>query len=156
MPCSASTASSTPGRASKPAWTAGCSVFPRPSMISGNAVIRSTSVTLMPASRKTAAVPPVETISKESSVSDRANSAMPCLSETLRSARRFVLIAPLAASFAREIVALEFLAEGAPVDAEYLGGSALVAFCVVQHGLQQRSFDFTDNQLIEVAGFVSV
>src|SRR5579875_2884654 len=56
-------------------------------MISGNPVRSSIARTGMPASDSAAAVPPVETISIPRSARPRANSTMPVLSETDRSAR---------------------------------------------------------------------
>src|SRR5438309_11807056 len=66
----------------------GCSVFTRPSMISGNPVTSTTSATGNPASRSVFAVPPVEIRVTLRSASARANSTSPVLSETEISARR--------------------------------------------------------------------
>ncbi len=85
MPCSAAWAmwAATSRRANRPPCTRGCSVFTRPSIISGNCVTSSMGVTGTPASAMTLAVPPVEMISApNSSFSTRANSAMPALSVT--------------------------------------------------------------------------
>src|SRR5690606_39753811 len=100
-------------------------------MISGNPVAAETSVTGTPASRSTRAVPPVDISSNDRSSSDRANSTMPCLSETLSSARRCAVIAP---SVADEIVTLQLLAQRAAIDAENLRCAALVALRVAQNG----------------------
>jgi len=64
IPCCASArrCSGASRRARMPACTAGCSVFTRPSRISGNPVTRATSVTAMPRSLRARAVPPVERI----------------------------------------------------------------------------------------------
>src|ERR1700731_4268998 len=70
-----------------PPWTFGCSVFTRPPSISGQPVSSATSRTLIPDSRKSRAVPPVETISTPSNTSSRANSTTPVLSYTLINAR---------------------------------------------------------------------
>ena len=67
---------------------AGCSVFTRPSIISGKPVTCATSVTGNPCSRRNLAVPPVLISSTpNSSCSAVANSASPVLSETESSAR---------------------------------------------------------------------
>src|SRR5688572_4421670 len=90
MSCSASCSScaSFVRSARIPACTRGCSVFTRPSSISGKPVTSSTGVTSIPASRSVAAVPPEETNPTPSSVSPRANSTTPVLSYTANSARR--------------------------------------------------------------------
>src|SRR5660398_334997 len=49
--------------AKMPAWTAGCRVFTRPSMISGKSVVSETRVIGMPTSWRCRAVPPVDIIS---------------------------------------------------------------------------------------------
>ena len=84
MPCSASAAmcAGTSRRASRPPCTLGCSVFTRPSSISGNCVTSATSVTGRPASCSSLAVPPVDSRLKPSATSAAANSATPVLSET--------------------------------------------------------------------------
>ena len=66
----------------------GCSVLTRPSSISGKPVSSDTSRTVSPCSRSRRAVPPVDTISTESSANRRAKSATPVLSVTLIRARR--------------------------------------------------------------------
>src|SRR5258707_56827 len=66
----------------------GCSVFTRPSIISGNPVTSETLVTVSPAAVSVFAVPPVETSSKPRAARPRPSSTMPILSETLRSALR--------------------------------------------------------------------
>src|SRR5690348_8477610 len=55
-------------------------------MISGNPVRSDTSRTVIPPAASSRAVPPVETISTPRSASPRANSRIPVLSETDRSA----------------------------------------------------------------------
>ena len=90
MPCSAACAmwSGLPRLASRPPCTRGCSVFTRPSIISGNCVTSSMGVTGTPASLSARAVPPVEMISApNSSTSARAKSATPVLSVTDTSTR---------------------------------------------------------------------
>src|SRR5690606_13337906 len=73
-------------RARSPAWTAGCRVLTRPSIISGCFVTSLTSRTGSPASRSVRAVPPVDSRFKPSSCSAAANWTTPVLSETLISA----------------------------------------------------------------------
>ena len=90
MPCSAAWAmwASLSRLASRPPCTRGCSVFTRPSIISGNCVTSSMGVTGTPASLSARAVPPVEMISApNSSTSARAKSATPLLSVTDTSTR---------------------------------------------------------------------
>src|SRR3954453_4568045 len=74
--------------ASSPAYSRGCNVLTRPSMISGNPVKSSIARTFRPASSSEEAVPPVETSSTPRSASPCANSTIPRLSETDSSARR--------------------------------------------------------------------
>src|SRR5262249_2067883 len=73
--------------ASRPPWILGCSVFTRPSIISGKPVSSETSRTGRPASASALRVPPVETSSIPSPASARANSTTPDLSETEMRAR---------------------------------------------------------------------
>ena len=75
-------ARATSRRASRPPWIVGCSVFTRPSSISGKPVSSATSVTGRPASASSLAVPPVDSSFTPSACSARANSTMPVLSET--------------------------------------------------------------------------
>jgi hypothetical protein len=74
-------------RARMPPCTIGCSVFTRPSIISGNFVTSETLVTGRPASASARAVPPVETNSKPRDRRPEARSTSPDLSETLNRAR---------------------------------------------------------------------
>src|SRR5580692_1967748 len=83
----ASTWAVLPRIASKPPWTAGCSVLTRPSIISGNPVRSLTSSTLSPASLSVIRVPPVETSSTPKPANVRAKSTTPVLSETEMRAR---------------------------------------------------------------------
>src|SRR3954452_8955601 len=89
IPCSFSvaTGSGLSRTASTPAAVFGLIVFTRPSGISGKPVTSSMARVSTPASAKCRAVPPVETISTPSSRRQRANSAMPVLSDTVISAR---------------------------------------------------------------------
>ena len=85
MPCSAASAMcwGLSRFAKSPPCTIGCSVFTRPSIISGKCVTSSMGVTGTPASAMTFAVPPVEMISApNSSCSARAKSTTPVLSVT--------------------------------------------------------------------------
>src|SRR5262245_1670676 len=66
-----------------PPWSAGCSVFTRPSSISGKPVTADTLVTGRLASAKVRAVPPVETSSKPRATRPRPKSTRPDLSDTL-------------------------------------------------------------------------
>ena len=95
MPCFAIAArcSARSRRARMPPCTAGCSVFTRPSSISGKAVTCSMPMTGMPASRMAAAVPPVEMISQPSSTRPWAKATAPRLSLTEMRARGIVLVA---------------------------------------------------------------
>ena len=72
-----------PRRARMPPWTAGCSVFTRPSMISGKPVTCEIPVTGTPAFSSARAVPPVETSSYPLPARACANGIRPVLSETL-------------------------------------------------------------------------
>jgi hypothetical protein len=74
-------------RASRPPWIFGCSVFTRPSSISGKPVCSATSVDGTPCSASSLAVPPVESSSMPSACSARASSTTPVLSETDQSVR---------------------------------------------------------------------
>ena len=94
MPCVSRSArcDSLPRSASRPPWIFGCSVFTRPSSISGEPVTSSTRVTGMPASASAADVLPDDTSSTPSSCSaarqlDEAG-LVPTESQRLRSAPR--------------------------------------------------------------------
>ena len=65
MPCSfiLATCAGLSRKARMPPWIFGCRVFTRPSIISGKPVSSETSFTAILLSRKSAAVPPVETSS---------------------------------------------------------------------------------------------
>ena len=73
-------------RASRPPCTRGCRVLTRPSNISGKPVMSATSVTGRPLSASNLAVPPVDKSLMPWACSACANSRMPVLSETERSA----------------------------------------------------------------------
>src|SRR5665811_2108830 len=89
MPCcsSAASCSGLPRAASSPPWIFGCSVFTRPSIISGEPVTSETSTTSSPSLRSAFAVPPVETSAMPRSLSALAKSTRPALSLTESSAR---------------------------------------------------------------------
>ena len=97
MPCSPSAAmcSGRSRRASRPPWILGCSVFTRPSSISGKPVWSATSVTGRPCSASSLAVPPVESSFTPRAFSSLASSTMPVLSDTDSSAVRVVIRGPL-------------------------------------------------------------
>src|SRR6185503_12175742 len=147
------TASSTPARPRRAPCTFGCSVLTRPSMISGKPVSEATSVTARPAPEIARAVPPVEINSKSSAASSRASSTMPVLSETESSARR---ASGLAISSGGQSVFAQFLAQGAPIDAENRRRAALIAVGVVHDRLEQRQLDLAHHEVVETARAVAV
>ena len=49
-----------------------------------------------------------------------------------------------------ENVPIEFLAQGAAVDAEDVRGAALVALCVAEHGPEQRLLDLAHHEVVEM------
>src|SRR5712691_5561424 len=73
----------------------GCRVLTLPSRISGNPVTRATGTTGTLALPRSAAVPPVETISKPRSASPRASSTIPSLRYTESRALLFIRRPPL-------------------------------------------------------------
>ena len=89
MPCAlmVSMCSGTSRRARMPAMSLGCMVLTRPSSISGKPVTSSTSVTGMPESLSSLAVPPVEMICTPRSVRPLANDSRPLLLNTEMRAR---------------------------------------------------------------------
>src|SRR6185312_2161311 len=76
--------------ARRPPWTDGCSVFTRPSIISGKLVISETSRTVRPASRSALAVPPVEISVTPCPARPLAKSISPVLSDTDSRAREIL------------------------------------------------------------------
>src|SRR4029079_12924626 len=152
MSCFAMTASSVPRRPSRPPCTRGCRVFTRPSMISGKPVYVDTSMTGMPASVSARAVPPVLRISTLRATSARANSTSPVLSETYSRARRIVT----SINSGREAELAHLLAQGAAVDAENRGGTALVAGRIIEHGAEQGFFDLAQHHVVQVRRLVAV
>src|SRR5258706_1348250 len=94
--CIASAGSFWSRSASRPPCTLGCSVFTRPSIISGNLVISEMSETARPASRSALAVPPVEISTTPCRARPLAKSTRPVLSETESNARRMSVMRRLA------------------------------------------------------------
>src|SRR5436305_3506304 len=145
MPCSASAfmCAGTSRRASRPPWTFGCSVFTRPSSISGKPVWSATSVTGRPASASSFAVPPVDSSFTPSACSARAKSTTPVLSETdSKAVSGFIGIRwrprsrrPLSLD---QLVLDQLAAQRVAVDAEPFGRAALVALGVLHHHVEQR------------------
>ena len=50
----------------------------------------------------------------------------------------------------------QLLAQRAPVDSEDRGGAALVARRVIEHGAEQRLFDFAKHEVVEVSRLMTV
>src|SRR5258706_3521538 len=157
------TASSIPRRPSRPPWMRGWRVLTRPAMISGKPVYAETSRTAIPALRNACAVPPVDSSSTPRAARPRANSTRPCLSETDSSARVIVmdggpgLLTPEAQqTLFGESHRAQFLAQRGAGDAEDHGRLALVAFGVVQYGLQERLFHLAQHQVVEPRRSVAV
>lgn len=50
----------------------------------------------------------------------------------------------------------EFLAQRAPIDAQDAGSLALIAVRIVEHGLEQRPLDFTDDEVVQIPRPVAV
>src|SRR5688572_157767 len=144
MPCSfmAFRWSSRSRRARIPPWTFGCRVFTRPSIISGKPVYSPTSVTTIPFSLRSWAVPPVDRIWTPWESSALANSTTPVLSETLISARR-ILTRSLKA------VLFELFSQRVAVETEELGGARLVALRLAHHHLEHRLLDGGDHHVVD-------
>src|SRR3954453_11824701 len=150
-----------------PPCTFGCSVFTRPSSISGKPVYAPMSVTGTPAARSMPAVPPVDRISISKVSNARARSSTPVLLETLISARRMDGIVqdgwdekvPRAAHRTQpslDAVTLDLLAQGVAVEAEQLGGDGLIAADFVQHHLDQRLFHAADDHGVDLSGLLPI
>src|SRR5277367_5666453 len=122
-------------------------------MISGKPVCSATSFTEMPCCTRSCAVPPVESSSMPRSLRARANSTIPVLSETLSSARRTGVSN---VSLLADPELFEFLAQGAPVDAEDRGSAALVSLRVAHYHLEQRFLDLAHHQLVQMRGLMAV
>src|SRR5438067_4583701 len=123
--------SGTSRRASRRPCTFGCSVFTRPSSISGKPVTSATSVTGSAWSARSLAVPPVEISLMPSACRACASSTMPVLSETEMSA--FM-------SLFQQTMLDELLAQGVAIEAQPLGGLGLVVVCFGHHHFEQRFF----------------
>src|SRR3990167_5680971 len=124
----------------------GCSVLTRPSSISGKPVCSATSVTGSPASASSFAVPPVDSSLTPSACRPRANSSTPVLSETEISA--VVMVSLLLDQLVVEQLAPQRVA----VDAQPVGGAALVAFGLLHHDLQQRLLHHAENHVVHAVG----
>src|SRR5579871_3201141 len=157
MPWVCITASSVPRRPSRPPCTRGCSVLTRPSMISGKPVYADTSVTGRPERRSSSAVPPVDSSVMPRATSACASSTTPVLSETLMSARRIGVrpAAPPGRSF-DEVIVLELAPERAAIDAEDLGGTALVALGIAHDRAEQRFLDLAHHERVQPGRPVAV
>src|SRR5690606_36503674 len=85
---------------------------------------------------------------------------MPVLSETLIRARRtgasWSVMGGLLVRGLKQVVLLELLAQGAAIEAEHLGGAALVARGVGHHRFQQGGFHLFQHHLVEVGGGLAV
>jgi hypothetical protein len=57
---------------------------------------------------------------------------------------------------AGDAVQPQLLAQGAAVDTENIRRPHLVAFGVIEHGLQQRLLDFTQHQIVQMRGPMTV
>src|SRR5215469_12441690 len=135
----------------------GCSVFTRPSMISGKPVYEDTWRTGSPCSARSFAVPPVESISTLRLARPRARSRSPVLSETESRARRTPIHGESVTNHsAREAVQPKLLAERAPIDAQNTRGADLVALGVGEHRAQQRLLHLAQDEIVEPRGPVAV
>src|SRR5664279_5146808 len=150
MPCAAIAAmcSGRSRRARRPPWMVGCRVLTRPSSISGKPVWSATSVTAIPAAAISLAVPPVDSSVTPSACNSRASSTMPVLSETEISA---CMLGARSRSL-DELVLDQLAAQGVAVDAQPLGGAALVALGVFHHGFEQRPLDDAKNHVVHRRG----
>src|SRR3569623_705956 len=131
----------------------------------------------MPLSRNSLAVPPVESISTPRAHKARAKSMMPVLSDTLMRARwmavmlcfsRLLKLLPsrerdaarwgtrARGDLSIDTVVFQLFTQGAAVDAEDLGGLALIAARVAHDRLEQRQLDFADHHVVDVFGWVAV
>src|SRR5262245_8596767 len=143
MPCAviAAMCSGRSRRASRAPWMRGCSVLTRPSSISGKPVTCATSVTGSPASASSLAVPPVDTSATPRWCSARAKSTTPVLSDTEINAR--VIDRSL-----QEFVVAQLASQRVAVDAEPVGGLALVAVGLPHDHLEQRPLDSVHDHLV--------
>src|ERR1700730_12486298 len=138
-------------------------------MISGKPVWSATSRTATPLCVSSCAVPPVDRISMLRLARACASSMRPVLSDTERSARRtgggmgFIPQTPrrgrhrwARGSGAGKPELLQFLAQGAAVDAENACRTALVALRVIEHDAKQRLLDLAQYQVVEMGRPVTV
>src|SRR6185369_3206910 len=132
-------------RARMPPWIFGCSVFTRPSSISGKPVCAETSVTGTRSFSRSFAVPPVERIWMPRAASALQSSTTPDLSETLTSARWTFTLPPSRL----DPQLLDFLAQGIAVDAEHRCGGALVARRLAEYRLDQRPLNVLQHHVVD-------
>src|SRR6218665_1028706 len=145
----AATCSGRSRRASRPPWIFGCSVFTRPSSISGKPVCSATSVTGRPASASSLAVPPVDSRRTFSACRAWANSTMPVLSDTeIRAVSCDMGGLGRFGVGSEQLVLGELAAQRVAVDAEPVGGLALVALGLGHHHLEQRALDEADQHFV--------
>src|SRR3954471_1024086 len=109
-------------------------------------------MTGIPSSVNARAVPPVLRSSTLRAARARANSTSPVLSETDSRARRIVT----SMESGREAELTHLLAQGAAIDPEDRGGTALVAGGIVEHGAEQGLFDLAQHQVVQVCRLVAV
>src|SRR6476646_7402172 len=101
------------------------------------------SVTAMPASARTFAVPPVDNSPMRSATRPRARSTMPDLSETDSNA-----CATVSGPVLDKLVLGELRAQRIPVQAQHLGRMRLVAVRSVEHRRQQGALDMRNNHVV--------
>src|SRR5450631_4522437 len=151
-----------------PPCTLGCSVFTRPSIISGKPVCSATSVTTTPFSLRSWAVPPVERICTPCVSSARASSTTPVLSETLMRARLIFVIGrpredggpawiPVCTGMTSvQPVLLELLAQRIAVHPQELRGARLVAVGLEHHDFEHGLLDGGDHHVVDAGRLLSV
>src|SRR4029453_601847 len=159
MPCARITSASCLRRPRIPPCTRGCSVFTRPSIISGKPVYSATSRARIPAAASAWNVLPVERISAPASASATATALRPLLSETLMSARRIGRLAscpspppPRSAvkkSVLEHSVGLQLFSQRSSVQSEHVRGARLVARDVRHHALEHRTFHLAQHERVK-------
>src|SRR5690606_5701654 len=55
-----------------------------------------------------------------------------------------------------EAVSLQFFSQRSAIDAEDVGGAALIAFGVIEHGFEERLFDLAQDELVELPRLVAI
>lgn len=55
-----------------------------------------------------------------------------------------------------QAILAQFFAQCAAIDAQYFGGTALIAIDIAQHCAEQWFFDFANDQIVKFAGLVAV